>query len=233
MKVTLFLTDPDTGVYSGVTQEFDYPGSIDPFTLSPRQLWGAIGRNDAVGGTIWEPPSNNYIFDGQGWRLPEQLDADSLAKMLATGQITPDFALKYGKATPIVVVLTDIIKRTLEAINKKKEAKYTESEKATWQKQVEEAQGFLSGSFNDPPLLKTLALSEGRELSELASAVLEKAERYQDQQAQLLVRANEVRNLTAGWLASLSDKGKQSQVLTEASNLAKSLQEELFDGDQS
>lgn len=206
--IVLYTVDQVTLRATGTTEiEVDIE---DPRLVSAQELWRLAGKRGKVLGSVWPSPQDDFIFDGNGWRLPP--DASELATLLVNGT---HFDLDYVRANQmaedvLIHVLKEIPEPQLKSI-------YSTSEVLLFDAQVVEAQGFIGGTISEPPLLTAVAESQGQSVGEVAQSVLDKSNARRAEEAAYLANVNRHRRT----LKEIRELGSVEEALERAIDYAK------------
>lgn len=177
----LYLVD-ETTLRLSSTEEVETEDELH--TIPPDDAWILAGKSGKVLGSFWAPPSDEYVYDGVGWRLPPP--PDELAVLLLSGH--SHFTVEYVEKNGLTPQVLPAVLRLKADLGWKES--YTQQEVSTFPVQLAEAQGVLKDSSFPTPILSAIATAEGRSVTELANVVVAKHEQRTTAMAEFLSAVN-------------------------------------------
>lgn len=210
MEYTLYLAEPTTGKHTR-TEKIDIPDNEDPLALSSSQLWKLLGRSGPVNGSLWKPPSDEYVFVGEGWTPIDKLSGIICARHLERNTISPELVEYHGKTVETFNALVNSTRSYLDALGRKLSSKYTDAEQKTWELQASEAQKVIEGHASQ--LISMLAEDDDKSAEDLALIILEKREAQIKETAEFLILSNQIRGRVQEARSMLSNKKTKLQAL--------------------
>lgn len=192
MKLDLFIFDLKTKLPTGEVKQVAWPESKPYIGLTPKEIFDELGLKETPNGTFWEPPSEQSLFIGSGWALPQDVDKELAAHLLINNDISVGIVESLDLELEVTLVLKTLLRNIVETKLRDLDSKYTQQEKDSWELQESEAREFIANGTKSE-LLTTLAELKETSVKSIALDIVSNSTSYRQSMIDRIVMSNQLR----------------------------------------